>query len=114
MTRKYSSIRKFAPGNVSTASRMIRYTAVFNALFPNTNSLNCTCIPDSYDKFIPGSDSGSYKIPRGIWHSHIIRTSLGGSTQYGNNYLGETLNLNYLGNPQGMPGGSGIPPKNRF
>ena len=53
-------------------------------------------------------------MPRKIWYSHVIRTSLGGSTQYGNNYLGEPLNLNYLGNPQGRPGGSGMPPKNRF
>ena len=105
---------KFTPGNNSKTARMIRYVAELNALYPNTNNIKCTCIPDSYNKTIPGSDSGSYKIPRNIWRSHIIRTSLGGSTQYGNIYLGEPLNLNYLGNPQGMPGGSGIPPKNRF
>jgi hypothetical protein len=108
------SSTKFGPGNNSNASRMIQYIAQLNALFPNTNNINCTCIPDKYDKNIPGSDSGSYKVPRKIWHSHVIRTSLGGSTQYGNNYLGEPLYLNYLGNPQGMPGGGGLPPKNRF
>jgi hypothetical protein len=108
------SSTKFGPGNNSNASRMIQYIAQLNALFPNTNNINCTCIPDKYDKNIPGSDSGSYKVPRKIWHSHVIRTSLGGSTQYGNNYLGEPLYLNYLGNPQGMPGGGGMPPKNRF
>ena len=70
--------------------------------------------PDNYNKNIPASDSGSYKVPRKIWYSHVIRTSLGGSTQYGSFYLGEPLNLNYLGNPQGTPGGSGMPPKNIF
>ena len=108
------SSTKFGPGNNSNASRMIRYIAELNALYPNTNNINCTCIPDKYDKNLPGSDSGSYKVPRKIWYSHVIRTSLGGSTQYGNNYLGEPLNLNYLGNPQGTPGGSGMPPKNKF
>ena len=108
------SSTKFGPGNNSNASRMIQYIAQLNALYPNTNNINCSCIPDNYDKNIPGSDSGSYKVPRKIWYSHVIRTSLGGSTQYGNNYLGEPLYLNYLGNPQGMPGGGGLPPKNRF
>mgnify|MGYP000504049098 CR=1 FL=1 len=41
--------------------------------------------PFVWRKNIPGSDSGSYKVPRKIWYSHVIRTSLGGSTQYGNN-----------------------------
>jgi hypothetical protein len=106
--------RKFTPGNNSNSSRMIHYVAELNALYPNRNNINCSCIPDRYNKTIPGSDSGSYKIPRNIWYSQVIRTSLGGSTQYGNIYLGEPLTLNYLGNPQGMPGGSGAPPKNRF
>jgi hypothetical protein len=44
----------------------------------------------------------------------LCRTRLGGSTQYGNNYLGELLNLNYLGKMAGMPGGSGMPPSNKF
>jgi len=108
------SSRNFTPGNNSNSSRMIHYIAQLNALYPNTNNIKCLCIPDKYDKNIPGSDSGSYKVPHKMWHSHIIRTSLGGSTQYGSFYLGQPLNLNYLGNPQGSPGGSGAPPKNRF
>jgi hypothetical protein len=108
------STTNFRPGNNTSALKRILYIARLNALNKNTDSINCSCIPDKYDKNIPGSDSGSYKVPRKIWYSHVIRTSLGGSTQYGNNYLGEPLNLNYLGNPQGTPGGSGMPPKNRF
>ena len=114
MTKKNNHIY-FIPGNKSNASRMIRYVALLDLLNPTKSSnIKCNCITDSYNKMIPGSDSGSYKVPYKIWHSHIIRTSLGGSTQYGNNYLGEPLNLNYLGNPQGRPGGSGMPPKNKF
>ena len=108
------STTNFRPGNNTSALKRILYIAQLNALNKNTDNINCSCIPDKYDKNIPGSDSGSYKVPRKIWYSHVIRTSLGGSTQYGNNYLGEPLYLNYLGNPQGMPGGGGLPPKNRF
>lgn len=106
--------RKFTPGNYSNALKRIRYIAELNALYPNTNNMKCSCIKNSYNKNIPASDSGSYKMPRNMWYSQVIHTSLGGSTQYGNVYLGEPLTLNYLGNPQGMPGGSGAPPKNRF
>ena len=34
--------------------------------------------------------------------------------KYGNFYLGQPLNVNYLGRMEGMPGGSGTPPINRF
>ena len=39
---------------------------------------------------------------------------MSGKTQFGNFYLGQPLNVNYLGRVQGMPGGSGSPPLNRF
>ena len=51
-------------------------------------------------------DSSSQKINR------ISRVS--GKTQFGNFYLGQPLNINYLGRMEGMPGGSGMPPVNRF
>ena len=51
-------------------------------------------------------DSSSQKINR------ISRVS--GRIQFGNFYLGEPLNINYLGKMEGMPGGSGMPPVNRF
>jgi hypothetical protein len=34
--------------------------------------------------------------------------------QFGNFYLGQPLNINYLGRSEGMSGGSGKPPINRF
>jgi len=39
---------------------------------------------------------------------------MSGKYQFGNFYLGKPLNLNYLGKMEGMPGGSGIPPVNKF
>ena len=38
----------------------------------------------------------------------------GGITQFGNFYLGQPLNLNYLGRMEGQPGGGGSPPTNKF
>ncbi len=37
-----------------------------------------------------------------------------GSTQFGNSYLGKPVSLNYLGRAEGMPGGSGTSPGNRY
>jgi hypothetical protein len=39
---------------------------------------------------------------------------ISGKTQFGNFYLGKPLNVNYLGRMEGMPGGSGMLPVNRF
>ena len=44
----------------------------------------------------------------------VIGRLNGGTTQFGNFYLGKPLSLNYLGRSQGQPGGSGSPPKNKF
>jgi hypothetical protein len=106
--------RKFTPGNNSNTSRIITYVAEYNALYPNSTQKNCVCIPNKSDKLIVGSDSPSTRVSTNIRISQIIRTSLGGSTQYGNFYLGQPLQLNYLGKAEGMPGGSGKPPTNKF
>jgi hypothetical protein len=106
--------RKFTPGNNSNASRMIYYISQLNAHKINNNYLNCTCIPEKIDKKFPGSDSVSYRISNNERVSQLVQTSLGGSIQYGNFYLGEPLNVNYLGRIEGMSGGSGSPPVNRF
>ena len=39
---------------------------------------------------------------------------MAGTTQFGNFYLNQPLNINYLGRIPGMPGGSGSPPVNKF
>ncbi len=109
------SYRRFTPGGRRDTSRMIKYVAEYNSIYGDEGKMNtCFCIPDKYDKNTPGSDSSSAKVSYATKIAQIIQTTKGGKTQYGNFYLGEPLNVNYLGRVQGMPGGSGMPPKNRF
>ena len=105
----------FTPGKKSGSSKMINYVAAYNALFPNSQQLTCAqCGTDKYDKFVVGSDSPSTRVSNNIRTSQIVNYSRGGKIQYGNFYLGQPLNINYLGRIEGMPGGSGEPPRNRF
>jgi hypothetical protein len=109
------SQQSFTPGKKSGSSRMINYVAAYNALFPNSQQLTCSaCAPDKYDKFTVGSDSASTRVSNNTRISQIVIFSKGGKTQYGNFYLGQPLNINYLGRMEGMPGGSGQPPRNTF
>jgi hypothetical protein len=39
---------------------------------------------------------------------------ISGKCQFGNFYLGQPMNINCLGRTEGMAGGSGRPPLNRF
>ena len=107
------SYRQFTPGKKSNSSKII-YITQLNAFNPNSEQLSCVCIPDKYDKFTVGSDSASTRVSNNIRTSQIVIFSKGGKTQYGNFYLGQPLNINYLGRMEGMPGGSGQPPRNTF
>ncbi len=108
------SQRQFTPGKKSNSAKIINYVAALNALYPDSEQLNCACIPDQYNKNVAGSDSPSTKISTNQRISQIINFSKGGKSQFGNFYLGQPLNINYLGRSEGMPGGSGRPPVNRF
>ena len=108
------SQRQFTPGNNSNSSKVIKYVAQYNILFPNSNQKKCLCINDKFNKEVTGSQSCDTKVSYNTRISQIIKTKLGGTTQYGNFYLGQPLTLNYLGRAEGMPGGSGSAPKNKF
>jgi hypothetical protein len=54
------STTNFRPGNNTSALKRLIYIAQLNAINKNTNNINCLCIPDNYNKQIPGSYSGSY------------------------------------------------------
>lgn len=109
------SYQGFRPGSVNNqTSRMINYIAEYNAANPNNVPTSCLCVLNKYDKNTPGSDSPSAKVSYATRISQIIAAKRGGSTQYGNFYLGQPLNVNYLGRMEGMPGGSGMPPLNKF
>lgn len=104
---------QFTPGSSTNSSRMITYVAEYNNRYPNAK-IPCLCINNKYSKTVLGSDSPSINISYNEKISQIIRFSKGGKTQYGNFYLGKPLQLNYLGRNEGMPGGSGMPPVNKF
>jgi hypothetical protein len=108
------SQRQFTPGKKANSARSINYVAAYNAAFPNSPQIQCVCIPDKYNKNVVGSDSPSTKISNNRRIAQIINYSRGGNIQYGNSYLGQPLNINSLGRAEGMPGGSGKPPTNRF
>ena len=108
------SQQSFTPGKKSNSSKMINYIAAYNALFPNSEQLDCACIPDKYSKTTLGSDSPSTKISNNRRIAQVINYSRGGRIQFGNFYLGQPLNINSLGRAEGMAGGSGRPPTNRF
>ena len=109
------SYRHFRPGGRQDTSRIIKYVSEYNNLYADEGQINtCYCIPDKYDKNTPGSDSPSAKVSYATRIAQVIQSTKGGKTQYGNFYLGQPLNVNYLGRVEGMPGGSGMPPKNKF
>lgn len=107
------SYRQFIPGCRRDTSRIIKYIADNNT-YRNESPNTCYCVLDKYDKNTPISNSASSNFSYAKRISQIVQSSKGGKTQYGNFYLGQPLNLNYLGKIEGMSGGSGMPPKNRF
>ena len=106
------SRNKFTPGRKMTCFKVIKYTADYNNLFPNSNQINCLLTKDTFKKEIISSDSPSARLTNNQRISQLVNYSRGGKTQYGNFYLGQPLNVNYLGRMEGMPGGSGAPPSN--
>lgn len=108
------SYSHFRPGGRTNTAKIINYIAEYNAINLDSNKLNCYCVINKYDKNTPVSDSPTQKFTYANRIANLIKSSKGGKTQYGNFYLGEPLNVNYLGRIQGMPGGSGSPPVNRF
>jgi hypothetical protein len=101
------SYKQFTPGKKSNARKIINYLSL-----TRDNSKICQCITEEYKKntsnTIVSNISNSQRI------SQVINSSIGGSTQFGNYYLGEPVVFNYLGRVEGQPGGSGAPIRNRF
>lgn len=109
------SYRSFRPGNNGNSSRIIKYVAEYNLLYGVEGKIKtCYCVSNKYDKNTPGSDSPSEKLSYATKLSQMVRLGKSGKIQYGNFYLGQPLNINYLGRMEGMSGGSGSPPINKF
>jgi len=108
------SQRSFIPGSRTNTSRVINYIANYNNSNNPNKQLNCLCIPDKYDKSTPSSSNPSIKTSSAMKTAYIIKNTKGGKLYYGNSYLNQPLELNYLGKREGMSGGSGRPPYNKF
>jgi hypothetical protein len=102
----------FTPGKKSNMRRILFYIAQINETNRAGIELKCSCQQDKFDKNITGSESASVRTSNAMRVSRILKNARGGKTQYGNSYLGQPLNLNYLGRMEGMAGGSGTPPRN--
>jgi len=93
--------------------KLINYVASYNEKYPNEEIPCRPCIQTSYNKTVVSSDSSSARVSRSYRISELLNTR-GWCPRYGNYYLGKPLNVNYLGRTEGMPGGSGSPPVNKF
>jgi hypothetical protein len=109
------SYRHFRPGSGSNTAYIINYVSEYNRLYGDQGELKpCYCMSNKYDKNTPGAESSSSNMSYARRLSQIMQQRKGGKSQYGSFYLGQPLNINYLGRIQGMPGGSGAPPTNKF
>jgi len=101
------SYRQFTPGKKSEARKIINYLSL-----ARDNSKVCKCYQEEYKKNTSNSIANNISNSQRI--AQVINSSVGGSTQFGNYYLGEPAVFNYLGRVEGQPGGSGAPIRNRF
>ena len=101
------SYRKFTPGGNANCGKLITYAGISNN---NPNLKPCSYINSQ----ITSKSSLTPNISNAVRISRVINNSVGGSTQFGNYYLGEPVIFNYLGRVEGQPGGSGLPLRNRF
>jgi hypothetical protein len=96
------SYKHFTPGRKSRCGKLIAFAGV-----PDLKP--CVYVNKEITKKNSFTNiSNSQRI------AQVINSSVGGSTQFGNYYLGEPVVFNYLGRVEGQPGGSGAPLRNRF
>jgi len=101
------SYKHFTPGNNLKCGKLITYAGV-----NSQNIKPCTYISSDIIKKTANSTSNNISNAQRI--AQVINSTTGGSTQFGNYYLGEPTVFNYLGRVEGQPGGSGAPLRNRF
>lgn len=98
---------QFTPGRKSDTRRIINYFS----LNPDVECIN-PCNRDNIKKFQRTELTGNQSYNQRI--ANTIRTGVGSKVEFGNNYLGQPIFVNYLGRMEGQPGGSGMPPRNQF
>ena len=103
-----SSYQQFTPGRKSNASKLILYTQL--------QSVNvCPSYQCGVENFTNASfnSNSTYSNMSGNRRmAQAISSTLGGKLHFGNFYLNQPINVNYLGKTPGQPGGSGKPLRN--
>jgi hypothetical protein len=102
------SYKQFTPGRKSNSSKLVKYNTLIDAYLKR----GCNCYQEEYKKNTSNTTVSNISNSQRI--AQVINSSVGGSTQFGNYYLGEPVVFNYLGRVEGQPGGSGAPIRNRF
>lgn len=105
---------EYMNNNNNKAPPVKRYKQLINsAVF--VNGKVCHCRPEVFKNASTNPNSAFYSRNQKVANA-VNSIYKGGRIQFGNTYLG-TFNgfgLNYLGRLEGMPGGSGMPLKNKF
>jgi hypothetical protein len=102
------SYQSFMPGNHFHSMKSLKYITSYNKNFMTNRK--CTCIKPNKKTTGSGAASSGTSFKTRI--TQLITNNQGGTTHYGASYLGQPVNINYLGRKEGMPGGSGKPPTN--
>jgi hypothetical protein len=102
------SYQQFTPGKKSNDSKLILYSNLQDVnVCPNYNCTYENLTNPNYDSNSNFSNlSGNRRI------AQVLSSTLGGKLRFGNFYLNEPINVNYLGRTPGQPGGSGRPLRN--
>jgi hypothetical protein len=114
------SYQSFIPGNKFNSVKKMNYIIEYNYLFNENKNYDCvlqninTNTNTNTNNLITSYESTSSRMSSNMIKSQLINNNKGGTTQYGESYLNKPLNINYLGRTEGMPGGGGKPPKNKF
>jgi len=101
--------KNILPGIIAYRLKLINVVSKINNFVLKENLSACSCVQNRYNKNQIVTDT---KISNNVRIAQIINSTKGGKTNFGNFYLGQPLNMNYLGRMEGMPGGSGSPPRN--
>ena len=104
------SYKHFTPGKKSSGlNKLINYNS---SPLVTPEGVVCNCYKEEYKKYTSQSNFSNTSRAQRI--SQVLNNTIGGSVQFGNYYLGQPVVVNYLGKTEGQPGGSGMPPRNRF
>jgi hypothetical protein len=110
-TTNYNYVYDKLRTDISNRASVTNYNLYNRSL---AKKIYCQCIQNKYNKAVPQSNATYPNLSQQQRIAQTLNAGTGGSTQYGNFYLGKPLTINYLGRTEGQPGGGGMPPKNKY